>query len=173
MRHALMLVVMLFAKLSLLALGGGGTVLGELQRQVVQHGWMTARQFAQAYGVSQAMPGSASLIAVPVGYRAAGLPGALAAFAAYLLPTCALALAVTAVWHRVRHSPWPAAVRTALMPVALGLFFGSAYALSRATVHSLPELVILAVVLLSLLRTKLPLIGVVAAAGAAGALFLR
>ncbi len=68
----------MFAQLSLLAFGGGNSILPEMQRQVVQvHQWMTARDFAALYALAQAAPGPNMLVSALIGQRVAGIPGAL------------------------------------------------------------------------------------------------
>ena len=47
-----------FAIMSLLALGGANAVVPEMHRQAVElRGWMTERQFADMFAISQAAPG--------------------------------------------------------------------------------------------------------------------
>lgn len=174
MSHQVLLeLASVLGRLSLLSIGSSATILGQMQRDVVSHGWMTPAQFTQAFGLAQGTPGSGSLVVVAVGYRAAGLAGALVAFGAFYIPTFLLAVAVTAVWHRVRASRWPNAVRTALLPVAMGLIVAAVYSLSRSTVQTLPELALIAVIVIANLRTRLPMVALMGGAMAAGAVFLR
>jgi uroporphyrinogen-III decarboxylase len=75
-----------FAQMSLLAFGGGTSVLGEMQRQVVEvHPWMSAQEFAALYALAQAAPGPNMLVTTLIGWRVAGLPGALIATGANVL----------------------------------------------------------------------------------------
>ena len=171
--HTLLQLALVFGKLSLLSIGSSATILGQMQRDVVSHGWMTTAQFTQAFGLSQATPGSGAVVAVPIGYQAAGLAGVLVAFGAFYIPTFLLAVVVTAVWQRVRESRWPNAVRTAVLPVAMGLILAAVYSLGRATVHNLPSFLLTGVVAVACIRTKLPMVAVVGGAMAAGAAFLR
>ena len=69
-----------FLWLSLLCVGGGVGVIPEMQHQVVvNHQWVTAREFVDGYTLAQLTPGPNMLIAAFVGYRAHGVPGALVA----------------------------------------------------------------------------------------------
>ena len=70
----------LYAQLSLLAVGGVVTVLPEMQRAVVEvRGWMAPAEFAALFALAQAAPGPNMMVATLVGWRVAGLPGALVA----------------------------------------------------------------------------------------------
>jgi chromate transporter len=164
---------LVFAKLSLLSIGSSATIVGQMQRDVVAHGWMTVDQFSQAFGLSQSTPGSGAVIAVPIGYQAAGLAGVLVAFGAFYVPTFLLAILATRLWHRVRTSRWPNAIRIAVLPVAMGLILGAVYSLGRATVRDVPSFLVIVVTVVLILRTKLPMVMLMGGAMAAGAVFLH
>jgi chromate transporter len=171
--HVLLELALVLGKLTLLSIGSSATVIGQMQREVVAHGWMTAAEFTQAFGLAQATPGSGSLVIIPVGYRAAGLPGALVAFAAFYVPTFILAVLITGVWQRVRFSLWPNAIRIAVLPVALGLVLAAIYTLGRASVQTLPGFMLVVVVVVACLRTRLPMAVIMGGAAAVGAVVLR
>ena len=50
--------LLVFAPLSLVAVGGANTVLPDIHRQVVTgHAWMSEAEFANAFVLAQAVPG--------------------------------------------------------------------------------------------------------------------
>jgi len=67
-----------FLLLSVLAFGGANAIIPEIHRDavVVSH-WMSDRQFADLFAISQASPGPNILIVTLVGYHVAGVAGAL------------------------------------------------------------------------------------------------
>lgn len=162
----------MLGKLSLLSVGSSVTVLGDMEREVVAHGWMTPAQFVAAYAVSQATPGPGTLIVMPIGYAAAGWPGAAVALLAYFGPTAGLALLVARVWLRIHQAAWARRLRLALAPVVVGLIAAGAYSLGRATIHGLPAVMLGLAAMLLMLRTRIPIPVVVVAAGLAGAFVL-
>ena len=165
-------VFLLFAKLGLLSFGGGTAILAEMQRESVGRGWLTDAQFVQAYAIGQMTPGPGTLFVVPMGYGAAGFAGALAAALGFFLPTGAIALAVVCVWARLRRSPWPAAVRDGLIPIAVGLSLASAYTMGRVGLTDLGSLLIALVSALALWRTRVPTPVVLLIGGSVGAIVL-
>jgi len=169
----LLQLALLFGRLSLLSFGGGTTVLGEMEREVVGHGWLTHDQFVQSYALGQLTPGPGMTLVVPIGYQTAGIAGGLVAFLSFFLPTAILALAVVAVWSRVRESKWPKAIRTSTLPVASGLTLASAYTISMGSIHSLLTVVIALATMALIMRSKIPTPVVLLASGAVGALFIR
>jgi chromate transporter len=106
-----------FLWLSLLCVGGGIGVIPEMQRQVVlNHQWVTAREFVDGYTLAQLTPGPNMLFAAFVGYRAHGLAGAVLATVAMFLPTSLLAVVAADRWRHWRGRPWAQAVERALAP---------------------------------------------------------
>ena len=122
-----------FATLSLVAFGGANAVIPEIHRQSVEvHHWMTDQDFAALFAIAQAAPGPNFLVTTLVGWKAAGLLGALVATAAMCAPSCLVTFWVAKVWDRYRETEWRIAVGAGLAPVTVGFVFSSAYVLVRA-----------------------------------------
>ena len=158
-----------FLWLSLIAVGGGLSVVPELERQVVyRHEWITAREFLDGYTLSQLTPGPGMLVAVFVGYRAHGLVGAVLACMAMFLPVSILTGVITRHWETLRDRPWALACERALAPVGIGLMAAGVYTLARSGVQdwATGALALLAAVVLY--GRWLPPIALVLAAGFVG-----
>jgi chromate transporter len=95
----------------------------------VQH-WMTDKQFADVYAISQLSPGPNVLIVTLIGYAVAGVAGALAATLAMCVPTAMLAYWVSRLLTRSSHSRWPAIIQAALVPLSIGLMGASGLVLA-------------------------------------------
>jgi chromate transporter len=122
-----------FAILSLLAFGGANAVIPEIHRQAVEvNHWMTDKDFASLFAIAQAAPGPNFLISTLVGWKAAGVAGALVATAAMCAPSCLLTFWIVKVWDRYRETHWRAAIQAGVAPVTVGLVASSAYLLMRA-----------------------------------------
>jgi len=76
--NVLWFIAVRFALLSLFAIGGANAAIPEMHRLAVdaQH-WMTDRQFADMFAISQVSPGPNVIIVTLIGYHVAGLAGAL------------------------------------------------------------------------------------------------
>ena len=122
-----------FGGLSLIAFGGANALIPEIRHQSVDiHGWMTDRDFAALYAIAQACPGPNFLVSTLVGWKAAGVLGALVATAGMCGPSCLLTFWVAKVWDRYRETEWRSAVGGGLAPVTVGFVFSSAFVLVRA-----------------------------------------
>ncbi|TMJ63597.1 MAG: chromate transporter [Alphaproteobacteria bacterium] len=115
-----------FGLMSLFAVGGANAAIPEMYRVAVevQH-WMTDKQFADVFAISQLSPGPNVLIVTLIGYSVAGLGGALAATLAMCVPTAVLAYGVSRLLRRSAGWRWPAIVQAALVPLSIGLMGAS------------------------------------------------
>src|SRR5947207_13255525 len=69
-----------FAPLSLLSFGGGNAVIADIAQQAIDvQGWTSEREFADLFALSRAAPGPGSMLAALIGWKAAGVSGALVA----------------------------------------------------------------------------------------------
>jgi chromate transporter len=115
-----------FGLMSLFAVGGANSAIPEMHRIAVDvHHWMDDKQFADVFAISQLSPGPNVLIVTLIGYSVAGIFGALAATLAMCGPTALLAYYVSGLLRRSSHSPWPALIQAALVPLSIGLMGAS------------------------------------------------
>jgi chromate transporter len=172
MNPTLISLLLIYGQLSLLAFGGGNTVLPEMQRQVVEvQQWMSAREFVSLYALAQAAPGPNLLVASLIGWRVAGLSGALVATLGVCLPAGILTFCVAAAWQRFREARWRKVMQAAITPVTAGLVMAAAVILCQTTATSALYILLAAatagLALWTRLHPLLPL-GAAAALGAAG-----
>lgn len=159
-----------FALLSLIAVGGAPTIMPEMHRWLVdQKGWLTSAEFANFFAIAQAAPGPNILIVSLIGWKLAGLAGALVATLAACLPSGALAYGVGQIWHRFRGAPWRAAVQAGLAPLTIGLILATGYILARPDDAGIGSLAITAGTVVLVMLTRLHPLCVLALAGAVGA----
>jgi chromate transporter len=126
-----------FGLMSLFAVGGANSAIPEMHRIAVDvHHWMTDKQFADVFAISQLSPGPNVLIVTLIGYSVAGIAGALAATLAMCGPTAALAYYVSRLLARSSDSRWPALIQAALVPLSIGLMGASALILALASDES-------------------------------------
>src|SRR5579863_8978476 len=124
---------LVFAPLSLLSFGGGNAVLADIATQsIAVHHWTSEREFADLFALSRAAPGPGSMLATLIGWKVAGIAGALIATIAFYLPSALLVYGAARVWGRWRGSPWHDAIERGLAPIAAGLLLSGGVAVLRA-----------------------------------------
>jgi chromate transporter len=120
-----------FSLLSLISVGGIPVVMPELQRLVVDvKGWLSPEEFIQAFAVGQAAPGPNVLIASLIGWKVAGIPGAVVALAAICGPAAVIAWWVSDLWERFKDTPWRRAIQKAIAPVVVALILSSGFVIA-------------------------------------------
>ena len=132
--RTLLALALVFAPLSLLSIGGGASLLAEIEHQsVAVQGWTTQREFADLFAISRAAPGPGSMLSTLIGWKVAGVPGALAATIALYLPSSLLAYSAARLWGRWRRSVWHTAIERRLAPIAAGLILAGGIAVLQVS----------------------------------------
>ena len=158
-----------FALMSLFAVGGANSAIPEMHRVAVdvQH-WLTDKQFADVYAISQLSPGPNVLIVTLIGYSVAGVAGALVATLAMCGPTAVLAYYVSRLLTRSSHSRWPAIIQAALVPLSIGLMGASGLVLALTSDRSWTAALVTAVSAALAFATRLNPLWLLLAGGSLG-----
>ena len=120
-----------FGLLSVVAFGGMPAVMPEMQRIVVEvKEWTSPVEFLQLFAVAQAAPGPNVLIASLIGWKAAGLAGAVVALLAVCGPAAVIAWWVADLWDRFKDSPWRLAIQRAIAPIVVALVLAGGYVIA-------------------------------------------
>ncbi|WP_322045814.1 chromate transporter [Paraburkholderia sp. J67] len=156
MNATLLALATIFSQLSLLAFGGGNTILPEMQRQVVEvHHWMPASEFSALFALAQAAPGPNMMIVTLVGWHVAGWAGMLVTSVAKFGPSSLVTIAALHAWDRFKDRPWRRIAQRGLVPVTAGLVAASAVLIAKASDPSWIAWAITGVCAVLAFRTKI------------------
>ncbi|QFR32660.1 chromate transporter [Ancylobacter sp. TS-1] len=157
-----------FAPLSLVAFGGGVSVLPAVQHQAVDlHGWVDAQQFLEFFAISRTAPGPGLMLTTLIGWQVAGWVGALVAMLAIFVPSSLVCLVVMRTLSRHEGKSWHAVVHEGLAPVGTGLVGAGVLSLFRiADAGPASWLVAAATGAVMLARPQIPPMLLLMAAGA-------
>jgi len=145
-----------FAILSFVAFGGATALLPEMHRVVVeQHQWLDDTTFTHLYAIAQAAPGPNVLVVTLIGWKVAGLAGALAATLAMCLPMSVLIYLLIDRWESFAGKRWQKAISLGVAPLAVGLVFSGATLISQSAGLGLVAWGLLAATVVANLKTKL------------------
>ncbi|HEY8580486.1 MAG TPA: chromate transporter [Beijerinckiaceae bacterium] len=126
----LIALAVIMAPLSIASIGGATSIYAPMQHDVVEvQAWLTPREFLDFLAISRFLPGPSSILGAMVGWRVAGLAGALVAMLALYGPSSALCYFVAGQWGRHRGKPWHTAVEQGLLPIAAGLIMAGVLSL--------------------------------------------
>jgi chromate transporter len=145
-----------FLRAGAVTFGGGFAMVPLLESELVRvHGWLTPQEFADAVALGQVTPGPVVITATFVGYRVAGILGALVATASVFAPAWLVAIAAGGSFRRMRSSPAVQAFLNGIQPAVVGLMFAAAFAMGRSGIRDWPGVVLAVASLAVLWRWKL------------------
>ena len=117
-----------FLPLSFLSIGGGQSILSDIQRESVSvHHWVTQDQFLDDFAISRASAGPNTLIVTLIGWQVFGITGAIASTMAIFLPSSILFYGLTRLWRLHAFGRWRDRFARGLAPVSVGLLFAGTY----------------------------------------------
>jgi chromate transporter len=162
-------IILLFGTTSLLSIGGGNSVVPEIELQAVDtYHWVDGRQFADLFAIAQAAPGPSTLIVTLVGHAAGGIGGAILATVAMIVPAGALVYICARQWQRAPTAAWRVAFEHGLAPVAVGLIAASGLIVARSADHELSQYLLTGVATLIFCTTRVNPLAIIAAAACIG-----
>ncbi len=145
----------IFLRIGAVTFGGGFVMIPEIQAEVVDsHHWLTHQEFADATALGQITPGPVLIMATFVGYRVAGLLGALFSTICVFLPSFLMTIAAGSSFRRFRANRQMQAFLRGVAPAVAGLLVAAAWSVARAGIHSIIGASMAAVILVILLRFR-------------------
>lgn len=124
-----------------------------LQGDLVQHYHvLTQQQLEVAIVVTRSTPGPVGLYVVSAGYFAAGVPGAIAGWAAMVTPALGAVLLLRVLGRRAEHPRAKGVVQAVILSSA-GLLWAAALPIGKSTITD-PLLVAVLIVSVAILLTR-------------------
>ena len=114
-----------FFKFGCFTFGGGWSIVAQIQKEYVEKKhWITDEELLDFTSVGRSLPGlMIGNTSVLFGYHAAGIPGAMAALIAMILPPVIIMIGVTFLYGLVKDNPYVAramiGVRAAVVPIII------------------------------------------------------
>jgi chromate transporter len=165
-----------FLALGLTSFGGPVAHLGYFREAFVERRrWIAAAAYADLVALCQFLPGPASSqVGIGIGLAKGGLPGAVAAWLGFTLPS---ALMLTAFGYGVTafHNAIPAGVLHGLKIAAVAVVAQAVLAMARAACRDAPRLGLAAFAAFTALTAPTPFaqLGIILGGAVAGLVFLR
>jgi chromate transporter len=171
---ALARVTLYLALMSSISFGGIPSVLPDIRNfAVVANGWLTDQDFSNFFALAQTIPGPNMIVMMGlVGWKVAGIPGAIAGAGATAVPPCMMYFVGYRLWDRFRDTAWQRVARASLAPLTFGLVIAGGAVMVQTADKSWPAVAISAAAAAFLLATRLNPLWLLGAAAILGALGL-
>ncbi len=152
-----------FLKVGSFIFGGGLVIIPLLEFEVVEQlQWLTRTEFINGVAIGQLSPGPVVLTAAFVGYKVAGVLGALVSAIAIFLPSFAFIMFAAPLLLKIRGNPRVKSFLRGVTPAVLGAIAAAAIPLAQTALvqdklsQSISASIILILALVALLRYKVP-----------------
>lgn len=125
-----------FFKTGLFAVGGGLATIPFLQRMAENHPhWFTSTELADMIAVAESTPGPIGInMATFAGYRSAGIPGAVCATLAIVLPSYFIICIISKMLKRFSSNKYVLGSFSGIRPAVPGLICAAVIPLLRASI---------------------------------------
>jgi chromate transporter len=149
-----------------------------LQSLSARTGWYTLPELADMIAVSEATPGPIGInMATYVGFRAGGVPGVAAAVLGIVAPSVVIILIIARLLQKFRENRDVSAAFDALRPASLALIASAGVSMARLSLFeagvNVRALILLALLIPPMLKTKLHPLFFIVLSAVCGILFLR
>lgn len=152
-----------FILIGFVSFGGGYAMVPVIEAEVVKHGWLTTQEFTDAIAVASMSPGPmATNSAIFVGYKTAGIPGAIFSTLGTILPSVFIILMIAIFFYRMNEHPLVKSAFYGLRPIITGLIIYAAisFAISNNVIgalnwHTISLMLIFISSLIALIRFKM------------------
>jgi chromate transporter len=151
----LLTIASIFLRIGAVTFGGGYVMVPLIESEVVHaRGWLTHREFVEAFALGQITPGPVLVTATFIGYRVAGTLGALVATVSIFLPSLVLTVVAGSSLRRFRANRQVQAFLRGVTPAVVGLLVAAAWGAGRAGIHTWVGLTIALLAAAALLRFR-------------------
>ncbi|MBE9516370.1 MAG: chromate efflux transporter [Proteobacteria bacterium] len=145
-----------FAGMSLMLFGGGYVFIPLIQQVVVaEYGWVTQKEFIDSIAMGQVTPGPILISAAFIGYKVAGLVGALAATIGIFTPPAILMIVASHGLEKIKSSIWMAAALKGVRPAVVGMIFAASVIVAKTATAQWPTAFIFLATIILMIRFKL------------------
>ena len=159
-----------FFRVGAFTFGGGLAMLPLFEREVIDNkGWVEKEDILDIYAISQSLPG---VIAVNsstfIGYRLAGVPGAIAAITGVMAPSLIVIVAIASVFTQFRENFYVAKALKGVRAAVAALIFLAAYRISKGSLKGVFGLTLAITAFLLTSLTNINVIYIILAGGLLG-----
>jgi chromate transporter len=124
----------IFSKIGLFTLGGGYAMLPLMEAELThKRTWISKKDFLDLTALAQAAPGILAVnMAIFVGYKLRGVPGAVCAALGAILPSFIIILLIAIFFHNFRDNAMVERIFKGIRPAVVALIAAPVFRLGRS-----------------------------------------
>ena len=158
-----------FAGMSVLLFGGGFVFIPMIQEIVVDsYGWVTNKEFIDGIALGQITPGPILISATFIGYKIAGVAGAIAATIGIFVPPAMLMLICTHFLEKIKKSIKINLALKGIRCAVIGMIAAASIVVWQSAQQDWKSAIIFLVALLSLMKYRIEVAWIIPVSGAVG-----
>ncbi len=162
-------IISAFSGISLTLFGGGYVVIPALHELFVENlNWLTSAEFADGIAIGQITPGPIFITATFIGYKVAGVTGALLATLAMFTPPAVLTVLLSRFVKILNQSLIVKAAMKGVRAAVIGMIFASAVTIGQTIAPSIVSALIFLVTFFISLKYTISPVYLIIGAGVAG-----
>lgn len=148
--------VVIFLRVGTVTFGGGFVMIPQIETDIVDaHRWMDHQTFADGMAFGQITPGPVLITATFIGYKVAGLLGAVATTIAAFLPSFVMTTIAGASLNRFRSNFLVQSFLAGVAPAVVGMLAAAGVSLAKSGLSSPLSYGVATMAFLLMLRAKL------------------
>lgn len=119
---------LVFLKIGAVSFGGGYAMIPFFETEMVSHNWVSLADYVKVIAIAQVVPGPFAVDSSSyIGFKVAGILGALIATIALCLPSVTASVIITKFYAQFKTNRYVNALLMGVRPAVLGLFISAAY----------------------------------------------
>lgn len=127
----------MFLRIGSVTFGGGFVMIPQIEADVVDiNRWLTREEFADGMAFGQITPGPVMITATFIGYKVAGIVGAIAATIAAFLPSFLMTIVAGTSLNRFRANHLVQSFLSGVAPAVVGMLAAAGVSLARSSLST-------------------------------------
>jgi chromate transporter len=119
---------LVFLKIGAVSFGGGYAMIPFFETEMVAHNWVSLADYVKVIAIAQVVPGPFAVDSSSyIGFKVAGIIGALIASIALCIPSFTASVIITKYYAQFKTNKYVNALLIGVRPAVLGLLISAAY----------------------------------------------
>lgn len=119
---------LVFLKIGAVSFGGGYAMIPFFETEMVSHNWVSLADYVKVIAIAQVVPGPFAVDSSSyIGFKVAGILGALIATVALCFPSFVASIIITKFYAQFKTNKYVNALLMGVRPAVLGLLISAAY----------------------------------------------